>query len=85
MPRAEMPGITPAGPPSLISSLGGWAPAMGFPPVFPPPIPCNPKVQSCKPPKSNKPPPATVPEPATFLLVSSGIAGIYLRRRKLKA
>jgi hypothetical protein len=90
------PGLGPVGPPPLLSSI--WGPGSGFPPVFPPPIPCRltsvvasggrsskeldkEPTQPCskKPPK---PPPPTIPEPATILLVSSGIAGIYLRYRK---
>ena len=84
---APYPGLSqvlaPAGPPP------GYGPPIGIlPPIANPP--------TCVPPKNAKsesvpgkpkpcPPPPTppgVPEPATILLVSSGIAGIYLRLRK---
>jgi PEP-CTERM motif len=63
-------------------------PGGGVPPIYPPPIPSK----GCPPgetggpgkPCHHKPPPPPVPEPATVLLVSSGIAGIYLRRRKAR-
>ncbi|MGA8493367.1 MAG: PEP-CTERM sorting domain-containing protein [Terriglobales bacterium] len=93
-PAREYAGLGAAGPPTLISSGTAPFPGGGLPPIFPPPIPTG----SCPPldikdelaagsGKSNpcphhKPPPPPVPEPATMLLVSSGIIGIYWRRRK---
>jgi hypothetical protein len=100
--QAPFPGessvaVGPVGPPPLLSSI--WGPGSGFPPVFPPPIPCTPTRAAASEgrgfrelatapthpcslkPKPHKPPP-TIPEPATILLVSSGVAGIYLRYRK---
>ena len=86
--------LGPAGPPALQAASYASFPGGGLPPVFAPPVPSK----SCVPPaikeavvarsgKNNpcpthKPPPSAVPEPTTVLLVSSGIAGIYLRRRK---
>jgi len=78
-------GMGPAQPPQISSSVS--FPGGGLPPLYPPRIP----ERTCPPgdtstgtgkPCHHKPPPPAVPEPATLLLVSSGIAGIYLRRRK---
>ena len=92
-PARELAGLGAAGPPGLQSSNFAPLPGRGLPPVFPPPIPskgCLPadtkeaaaagsgKNNPCR---SHKPPPP-VPEPTTIVLVSSGLAGIYWRRRK---
>ena len=92
-PARELAGLGAAGPPGLQSSNFAPLPGGGLPPVFPPPIPskgCLPadtkeaaaagsgKNNPCR---SHKPPPP-VPEPTTIVLVSSGLAGIYWRRRK---
>lgn len=79
------PEVQPLGPPPGLP--GGW----GFPPIFPPPVPgtCVPANQKKGGKKKQEvcpsPPPPPVPEPGTLLLVSSGIAGIYLRYRKSKS
>ena len=96
-PARELSGLGAAGPPGLQTSNLAPLPGGGLPPVFPPPIPskgCPPaatgKLASAlesgknNPCSSHKPPPP-VPEPTTILLVSSGIAGIYWRRRKTAA
>jgi hypothetical protein len=90
---------SPLSSPGLRTSIAPF-PGGGLPPVFPPPIPsksCLPtgsagikeeaaagsgKNNPCRP---HKPPPPAVPEPTTVLLVSSGLAGIYWRRRKAAA
>ena len=84
-------GMGPASPTQTASNAP--FPSAGLPPVFAPPVPS----QSCPPgdssgagkeakkPCHHKPPPPAVPEPGTLLLVSSGIAGIYLRRRQSAA
>lgn len=86
MSNRAFSGFGPLGPTllgSVVPPLGG-----GLPPLYPPPIPTAscPKGEvptgSSKNPCSHKPPPPTIPEPGTILLVSSGIAGIYWRRRK---
>jgi len=92
-PARELAGLGAAGPPGLQTSNLAPLPGGGLPPIFPPPIPskgCLPadikeaaaagsgKNNPCR---SHKPPPP-VPEPTTILLVSSGLAGIYWRRRK---
>jgi hypothetical protein len=84
----ELVPFDPQGPPG--SPLFGPGGGGGFPAIFPPPIPsggcdatkeiCSPGEQSPPPPL---PPPTPVPEPATILLISSGIAGIYMRHRKV--
>jgi hypothetical protein len=87
-PAREFSRLGPVGPPGLQGANAPF-PGGGLPPVFPPPIPskgCPPGEVSganntCH---QHKPPPA-VPEPATMLLFSSGIAGIYWRRRKAAA
>jgi hypothetical protein len=91
--------FSPLSPPGLRTSIAPF-PGGGLPPIFPPPIPsksCLPtgnagikeeaaagsgKNNPCRP---HKPPPPAVPEPTTMLLVSSGLAGIYWRRRKAAA
>jgi PEP-CTERM motif len=89
--------LGPIAPPILRTSTAPF-PGGGLPPVFSPPIPsksCAPpgikeddlmrsgNTKPCPSPKphSHQPPPP-VPEPSTLLLVCSGIAGIYWRRRK---
>ena len=81
--RPELSGFGPEGPPGMpgSGSLFGPGGGGGLPPIFPPPIPgggCNPAKENCS------PPPPAVPEPGTILLMSSGLAGIYLRYRKSK-
>jgi len=74
----EGPGSGFFGPP-----FGG-----GGPGIAPPPIPSSCAKPPCSttspppPPPPPLPPPAPVPEPGSILLVSSGLAGIYLRHRK---
>jgi hypothetical protein len=92
-PSREFSGMGPAGPPGLMSSGSAPFPGGGLPPIFPPPIPskgcasADIKEESgagsgkSNPCPHHKPPPPAVPEPATLLLVGSGIAGIYWRRR----
>ncbi len=88
----ELVPFDPQGPPgSPLFSPGG-----GFPAIFPPPIPsglppipsggCDPTKEICSPgeqPPPPLPPPTPVPEPGTILLISSGLAGIYMRYRKV--
>jgi hypothetical protein len=93
-PTRELAGLGATGPPTLMSSGTAPFPGGGLPPIFPPPIPTAscPSVEikdelaagsgKSNPCPHHKPPPPPVPEPATLLLVSSGIAGIYWRRRK---
>jgi len=62
--------------------------------LYPPPLPvCSPGKKGNKPTAHastkkgnsggcNSPPPGEVPEPGTLILVSTGIAGVYLRSRK---
>jgi hypothetical protein len=78
-----------------LPGLGGEGPGSGFfgppfggggPGIAPPPIPgsCASPPCSTTPtplPPPPPPPPAPVPEPGSILLVSSGLAGIYLRHR----
>ena len=85
-PARELAGLGAAGPPGLQSSNFGPIPGGGLPPVFPPPIPskgCPPGEVStgAKNPCHHHKAPPPVPEPTTILLVSSGIAGIYWRRK----
>ena len=74
----EGPGSGFFGPP-----FGG-----GGPGIAPPPSPSSCAKPPCSttspppPPPPPLPPPAPVPEPGSILLVSSGLAGIYLRHRK---
>lgn len=83
--RPGPPGVGPLAPPPGLP--GGW----GFPPIFPPPVPgvCVPANQKKGGKKKQEecptPPPPPVPEPGTLLLVSSGLAGIYLRYRNASA
>lgn len=92
--RPDPSGFEAGGPGSLFGPSGGG----GFPGLFPPPLPfgsCETaaeekrekqlgivddekKEKHC----ASGPPPTPVPEPGTILLISSGIAGIYLRYRK---
>ena len=93
--RPQMPDPGPVSPPSsLFPLVGGWVPGG----IAPPPIPLgacetadheklekvadNEKNEKPCPPSVPGPPPATVPEPGTILMVSSGLAGVYLRYRK---
>ena len=93
----DFAGLGGVGPPGLQSSNLAPFPGGGLPPVFPPPVPTSacPPAASIKaetaagsgknnPCRSHKPPPP-VPEPTTVLLVSSGLAGIYWRRRRSAA
>jgi hypothetical protein len=80
--RPELSGFGPEGPPGIpgSGSLFGPGGGGGLPPIFPPTIPgggCDPRREKCP----QGPPPA-VPEPSTILLMSSGLAGIYLRYRR---
>jgi hypothetical protein len=82
----EASGFDPQGP--LNSPLFGPGGGGGLPPIFPPPIPsggCDPTKQICSggPPPPPPPPPTPVPEPGTILLISSGMAAIYMRYRKV--
>ena len=73
------PGGAPGSP---LFSAGSSA---GLPGVYPPPLPsggCDPTKEPCSP-GPPPPPPTPVPEPGTILLISSGLAGIYLRYRKM--
>ena len=85
MASREGSALGPAGPPVQSTGTAPF-PGGGLPPVYPPPIPSK----GCPPGESggggkpchHKPPPPPVPEPATLLLISSGLAGIYWRRRR---
>jgi len=84
--------VAPPGAPRNTPPMG-----FGLPPLYPPPIPpqgCIPtkskgkeediadlKAGKSKPCPTPPPTPPPIPEPGTILLVSSGIAGVYLRRR----
>ena len=74
----------PQGPPA--SPLFGPGSSAGLPGVYPPPVPsagCDATKEQCSPPPPPPPPPPTpVPEPGTIVLISSGLAAIYLRYRK---
>ena len=95
-PARELSGLGAVGPTGVQISRTAPFPGGGLPPVFAPPIP----IKACPPADSkeegvarssnNNPchphkPPPSVPEPTTWLLVSSGIAGIYWRRRNAVA
>ena len=87
--RGPFDGLNNAGPPP-----GGGPPldppgGGGFPGVSPPPIPgsCTPPPPQQPPPSCSTPPPPPppVPEPGTIALVCTGLAGTYLRYRRLKS
>ena len=76
----------PAGSPLFAPGSGA-----GLPGIFPPPLPsgggCDATKQQCSPgppPPPPPPPPTPVPEPGSILLISSGLAGIYFRYRKMR-
>jgi hypothetical protein len=77
-------------PPGLGEGPGFFGPPFGGggPGIAPPPIPTSCAKPPCSntppppPPPPPGPPPAPVPEPGSILLVSSGLAGIYLQYRK---
>jgi hypothetical protein len=83
----ELAVFDPGGPPG--SPLFAPGSGEGFPGLYPPPIPsggCDPSKQQCSPgppPPPPPPPPTPVPELGTILLISSGLAGIYFRYRKM--
>ena len=83
----ELAGFDPQGPPG--SPLFGPGSSVGLPGVYPPPLPsggCDATKQICSPgppPPPPPPPPTPVPEPGSILLISSGLAGIYFRYRKM--
>jgi hypothetical protein len=82
----ELAVFDPGGPPG--SPLFAPGSGEGFPGIYPPPIPtggCDATKQQCSPgpPPPPPPPPTPVPEPGTILLISSGLAGIYFRYRKM--
>jgi hypothetical protein len=82
----ELAGFDPQGPPG--SPLFGPGSSAGLPGVYPPPVPsggCDATKEQCSPgpPPPPPPPPTPVPEPGTIVLISSGLAGIYLRYRKM--
>jgi hypothetical protein len=87
--RPGVPGVEATGPLTLYRPLsgGGWAPFA--PPPFPGGGVCAPGKKGEKPIKGKKNPcggPATVPEPGTWLLLASGLMGLYWNtRRKLTA
>lgn len=86
--RPTTGGFDPLGPPS--GSAGLYSPGIGggFPPISPPALPGGgtntPNSPPPPPPPPPEPPPAVVPEPGTMLLMASGLAGIYWKRRKLR-
>lgn len=80
----ELTVFDPQGPPGL--PLFGPGGGGGLSPIFPPPLPsggCDPTKEICSP-GPPPPPPTPVPEPGALLLISSGLAGIYLRYRKMR-
>ena len=81
----ELAEFDPQGPPG--SPLFAPGSGVGLPGIFPPPLPsggCDTTKQQCSPgPPPPPPPPTPVPEPGSILLISSGLAGIYLRYRKM--
>ena len=99
--RPQMPGFDPGNliPSEGLLPAGGWI--TGFAPPGLPLGACetpaqekleaklgvvdNEKNEVHCPPGPAKHPPATVPEPGTIVLVSSGLAGVYLRYRRKKA
>jgi hypothetical protein len=81
----ELAEFDPQGPPG--SPLFGPGSSAGLPGVYPPPVPsggCDATKEQCSPgpPPPPPPPPTPVPEPGTIVLISSGLAGIYLRYRR---
>jgi len=89
----EGSGLGPAIAPPVQTVGTAPFPGGGLPPVFAPPIPSKGcpageiagEGKEATKPCHHKPPPPTVPEPATLLLVSSGLAGIYWRRRRKRS
>jgi hypothetical protein len=84
----ELAAFDPQGAPA--SPLFAPGSGLGLPGIFPPPLPsggCDSTKQQCSPgpppPPPPPPPPTPVPEPGSILLISSGLAGIYLRYRKM--
>ena len=78
----ELTAFDPQGPPG--APLFGPGSSVGLPGVYPPPIPaagCDPTKELCAPPPP--PPPTPVPEPGSIVLISTGLAGVYLRYRKM--
>jgi PEP-CTERM motif len=89
----------PPGSPLFGPGGGGGFPAIFPPPIpsgrppipsGPPPITsggCDPTKEICspgeQPPPPSLPPPTPVPEPGTIVLISTGLAGIYMRYRKV--
>ena len=79
----ELAAFDPQGPPG--SPLFAPGSGAGWPGFFPPPLPsagCDATKEQCSP-EPPPPPPTPVPEPGSILLISSGLAGIYFRYRKM--